>query len=44
MVIQRLAVGELTRETVGALDGVGGKVGRAIQGYQELIPEDPKTL
>ena len=34
----------MTRETVGALDGLGGKVGRAIQCHQELIPEDPETL
>ena len=35
---------ELTRETVGTLDGLGGKGGRAIQGHQALIPEDPKTV
>ena len=44
MIIQRVPIRELTRETVGTLDGLGGKVGRAIQGHQELIPEDPKTV
>ena len=44
MIIQRLPVRELTRETVVALDGLGGKVVRAIQCHQELIPEDPDTL
>ena len=44
VIIQRVPVRELTRETVVALDGVGGKVGRAIQCHQELIPEDPETL
>ena len=44
VIIQRVPVGELTRETVGALDGVGGKVGRTIQCDQELIPEDPETV
>jgi hypothetical protein len=34
----------LTRETVGALDGSGGKGGRTIQCHQELIPEDPETV
>src|SRR5712691_11171904 len=44
VIIQRVPVRELTRETVGALDGLGGKVGRAIQCHQELIPEDPETI
>jgi hypothetical protein len=44
VIIQRVPVRELTRETVGALDGLGGKVGRTIQCHQELIPEDPETV
>ncbi len=39
-----MPIRELTRETVGTLDGLGGKGGRAIQGHQELIPENPKTV
>ena len=41
---QRVPVRELPREAVGALDGLGGKGGRTIQCYQELIPEDPETV
>ena len=41
---QRVPIGELTRETVGALDGLGGKGGCPIQCHQELIPEDPETV
>src|SRR5712691_1875493 len=44
VIIQRVPVRELTRETVGALDGLGGKVGRTIQCHQELIPEDSETV
>ena len=44
VIIQRVPIRELTRETVGTLDGLGGKGGRAIQGHQELIPENPKTV
>jgi hypothetical protein len=29
---------------MGTLESLGGKGGRAIQGHQELIPEDPKTV
>ena len=39
-----MPVGQLTRETVGALEGLGRKIGRAIQGHQELIPEPPETV
>ncbi len=41
---QRVPVRELTRETVGALEGLGGQGGRAIECHQALIPEDPETL
>jgi len=41
---QRGPVGELTRETVGAMDGLGGAGGRAIKGHQKLIPKDPETV
>ena len=41
---QRVPVRELTCATVGALDGLGRKGGRAIQCHQELIPEDPETV
>src|SRR4051812_2677732 len=44
VIIQRVPVRELPREAVGTLDGLGGKVGRTIQCYQELIPEDPETV
>ena len=44
MIIQRVPVRELPRETVVALESLGGKVGRAIQCHQELIPKDPETL
>ena len=37
-------VGALTRETVGAMDGLGGEGGRPIQGDQQLLPQDPETL
>src|SRR5439155_10136195 len=39
-----LPVGELARQTVGAMDGLGGEGGRPIQGDQQLIPQDPETL
>ena len=41
---QCVPVRERTRETVGALEGLGCKGVRAIQCHQELIPEDPETL
>ena len=44
MIIQGLPVGELARQTVGAMDGLGGEGGRPIQGDQQLIPQDPETL
>ena len=44
VIIQRVPMRALTRETVGALDGLGGKGGRTIQCHQELIPEDPETV
>src|SRR6266446_48362 len=44
VIIQRVPVRELTRETVGAPDGLGRKIGHAIQGHQELIPEDAETV
>lgn len=37
-------VGELTCETVGALERLGGTRGGAIKGHQELIPEHPETV
>lgn len=39
-----MTVRELTRETVLALEGLGGKVGCAIQCHQELLPADPDTV
>ena len=44
VIIQRVPVGELPRETVGAMDRLGGEVGRAIQGDQQLLPQDPETV
>ena len=40
----RVPVRELTRETVVALESLGGTVVRAIQCHQELTPKDPETL
>ena len=39
-----MPVRELTRETLGVLDGLRGKGVRAIQGPQALPPEDPETV
>ena len=44
MIIQRVPVGELTRQTVGAMDRLGREGGRAIKGNQKLIPKDPETV
>ena len=44
MIIQRVPVGELTRQTVGAMDRLGREVGRAIKGHQKLIPKDSETV
>ena len=43
MIIPRVPMRALTRQAVGTLDGLGGKVGRTIQGHQELSPKDPHT-
>src|SRR5215471_2565210 len=42
MIIEGLAIGELTGETVGAMNGFGGKVGGAIEGHQQLVTKDAK--
>ena len=39
-----MPVGELTRQTVGAMDRLGREGGRAIKGHQKLIPKDPETV
>ena len=44
MIIQRVPVGELTRQTVGAMDRLGREVGRAIKGHQKLISKDSETV
>lgn len=44
MIIQRVPVGEPTRQTVVAMDRLGREVGRAIKGNQKLIPKDPETV
>ena len=41
---ERVPVRELTRETVRALEGLGRKIGRAIQCHQELIAEHPESV
>jgi hypothetical protein len=42
MIIEGLAIAELTGETVGAMHGFGGKVGGAIEGHQQLVTKDAK--
>ena len=42
MVIEGLAIGELTGETVVAMNGFGRKVVGAIHGHQQLVAKDPK--
>jgi hypothetical protein len=37
-----VAIGELTGETVGAMNGLGRKVIGTIQGHQQLVAQDPK--
>ena len=44
MIIPRVTVGALTRETVVAMESLGGKGGRAIQCHQALIPEETETV
>ena len=44
VIIQRVTGRELTRETVVTMEGLGGKVVRAIQGHQERPPEGPETV
>ena len=42
MVREGLAIGELTGETVVAMDGLGRKRVGAIHGHQQLVAKDPK--
>src|SRR5262245_1511144 len=42
MIIESLAIAELTAETVLATNGLGRKVVGAIEGYQQLIVKDAK--
>jgi len=42
MVIQGVAIGELTGETVLAMQGLRRKVVGAIEGHQQLIAQDAK--
>jgi hypothetical protein len=42
MIIQRLAIAELTPETVLTMQGFGRKVVGAVKGHQELIAQDAK--
>jgi hypothetical protein len=42
MVVEGLALGSLTPETVGAMNGLGGKVLRPIQGQQQLVCQASK--
>ena len=42
MVLEALAIAELTGETVRAMQGFGRKVSGAIQGHQQLIAKSPK--
>ena len=42
MIIEGLAIAELTGETVLAMDGFGRKVIGAIQGHQQLVAKAPK--
>ena len=44
MIRQRVPVGELTRQTVGAMDRLGRAGGRAIKGHHTLIPKDAETV
>jgi len=44
VILQRWTMRELTRETMVALEGWGGKRVRASQGHQALIAEDPATV
>ena len=43
MIIEGLAIAELTPETVVAMNGFGRKVVGAIEGHQQLIAKDPKS-
>ncbi len=42
MVIERMAIAELTPQTVLTMNGLGRKVVGAIKGHQELITKDTK--
>ena len=42
MIIEGVAIGQLTGEAVGTMDGFGRKVVRPIQGHQQLIAKDAK--
>jgi hypothetical protein len=44
MVIQGATIGQLTRETVGTMAGLGGKVLRAIQGDSQLLVQHAERL